>query len=218
MGLALGRRPTYANDLNIFEWGHVTTERPERQTRGSATRQRIVAEARRTLVAEGYDAVVLRTIAERIDIKLGNLQYYFRTRDDLLLEVIRDEARSDLEAIRGIAEREQPGIDALRQLVRTLVNKWRSDSGFVFSTLLFLSHHQRPFADAYREVYARFYEVLERAIERAQPGHDRSTYRTRALLLTALIDGAAMQTHTGPRSQYVDAVIDVALRIALDPT
>lgn len=193
----------------------MSTQRPDRQSKGSATRQRIVAEARRTLVADGYDALVLRTISERLDITLGNLQYYFRTRDDLLLEVIRYEARSDLDVIRGIAEQDQPGIEVLQHLVRTLVSKWRSDSGVVFTTLMFLSLHRQTFASAYREVYSQFYDVLERAIEHAQPGHDPATYQRRARLLTALIDGAAMQTHTGPQSQYVESVIDAALRIAL---
>lgn len=196
----------------------MSMQHPGRQSKGSATRQRIVAEARRTLVADGYDAVVLRTIAERVDIKLGNLQYYFRTRDELLLEVIFEEARSDLDAIRSIAEHGQPGIEALQKLVHTLVNKWRSDSGIVFTTLLFLSLHQQRFADAYREVYSEFYNAIERAIENAQPGHEAATYRVRARLLTALIDGAAMQTHIGPRTRYINAVIDAALRIAIEPT
>ena len=196
----------------------VSAHRQSHQVKGSATRQRIVDEARRTLVADGYDALVLRTIAERLDMKLGNLQYYFRTRDDLLLEVIRNEARSDLEVIRGIAEHDQPGTDVLRQLVRSLVSKWRSDSGIVFTTLMFVAQHRQPFATAYREVYTEFYGVIERAIEHAQPGHDPRTYQQRDRLLTALIDGAAMQTNTGPQSQYVESVIDAALQIALAPT
>lgn len=190
---------------------------PDRPNKGTATRDRIVVEARRTLIDDGYDALVLRTVAERLDMKLGNLQYYFRTRDDLLLEIIHREARSDLESMRLIVEREQPSLDALRQLVHALVGKWRADSGVVFTTLAFLSLHREPFRAAYRDVYAAFYNELERAIECAEPGHKPSEYKQRARLLTALIDGAAMQTQTGPRARFLESVLEAAMQIALAP-
>jgi len=192
-------------------------EHPDRRNKGAATRDRILVEARRTLINDGYDAFVLRTVAERLDMKLGNLQYYFRTRDDLLLEVIRREARSDLESIRFILEQEQPPLDALRQLVHSLVGKWRAESGVVFTTLAFLSLHREPFRAVYRDVYAAFYNELERAIECAEPGHARTEYRQRARLLTALIDGAAMQTQTGPRAGFLESVLEAAMRIAIAP-
>lgn len=190
------------------------TQSEERESKGTATRQRIIVEARRTLVADGYDAVVLRTVADRLDMKLGNLQYYFRTRDDLLLEVIRCEAQSDLDVITSIAERVGPAEELLRQLILASAARWRSDSGVIFSTLLFLSPHRPAFGTAYREVYAAFYEAVETAIRRACPGHHRSEYQRRARLLTALIDGAAMQTDLGSRTKFMDSLIDVACAIA----
>lgn len=190
---------------------------PDRRNKGAATRDRILVEARRTLINDGYDAFVLRTVAERLDMKLGNLQYYFRTRDDLLLEVIRREALSDLESMRVIVEQEQPPLDALRQLVHALVGKWRADSGVVFTTLAFLSLHREPFRAVYRDVYSAFYDELERAIECAEPGHERIEYQQRARLLTALIDGAAMQTQTGPRGRFLESVLEAAMRIAIAP-
>lgn len=190
---------------------------PDRRNKGAETRDRIVVEARRTLINDGYDALVLRTVAERLDMKLGNLQYYFRTRDDLLLEIIRREARSDLESMRVIVGQEQPALDALRQLVHALVGKWRADSGAVFTTLAFLSLHREPFRAMYRDVYADFYNELEQAIECAEPGHTRTEYQQRARVLTALIDGAAMQTQTGPRARFLDSVLEAAMRIALAP-
>ena len=194
------------------------SESPIRGSKGAATLERIVVEARRTLIDDGYDAVVLRTIAERLDIKLGNLQYYFRTRDDLLLEIVRREARSDLEAMTVIVQQDQSALDLLRELVLTLVGKWRGESGVVFTTLAFLSLHREPFRAAFRDVYCAFYRQVEQAIECAQPGHERSQYKERARLLTALLDGAAIQTQTGPGARYTEAVVEAAMHIALAPT
>ena len=53
-------------------------------SRGEASRQRILDTARTLLEEEGLERFILREIAKRADMGLGNLQYYFPARDDLL--------------------------------------------------------------------------------------------------------------------------------------
>ncbi|MEM8747883.1 MAG: TetR/AcrR family transcriptional regulator [Actinomycetota bacterium] len=191
------------------------TRTTRESAKGATTRTRILAETRRVLVDEGYDAVVLRSVAESVGIQLGNLQYYFPTRDDLLLAVMTAEAATDIDDIRAVAASAGPPLDVLTQVVDHLVTKWRSDSGTVGATLGFLRMHKPDVEAAYRTVYAAFYEEIEQVIERAVPGLPREVCRLRARLLTALIDGAAMQVDVGPRRTYVRSVSDAALRIAL---
>ena len=61
------------------------------QSKGEHRRADILAVARRVLVGGGYDRFVLRESAGRVGVMLGNLQYYYATRDDLLEAVIRAE-------------------------------------------------------------------------------------------------------------------------------
>ncbi|MEO1057956.1 MAG: TetR/AcrR family transcriptional regulator [Actinomycetota bacterium] len=186
-----------------------------RRSKGEQTRHRILAEARRVLVAEGYDAVVLRAVADCVGIKLGNLQYYFPTRDDLLLAVMTHEAATDIEDIRAVSDEQRAPFDVLTNVVDVLVTKWRSDSGTVLATLGFMRMHKPDFEAAYRTIYAAFYEEIEQAIERVAPSLPADEYRRRARLLTALIDGASMQVDVGPRAHYVESVTHAAMRIAL---
>ena len=125
------------------------------------------------------------------------------------------EAATDIDDIRAVAASAGPPLDVLTQVVDHLVTKWRSDSGTVGATLGFLRMHKPDVEAAYRTVYAAFYEEIEQVIERAVPGLPREICRLRARLLTALIDGAAMQVDVGPRRTYVRSVSDAALRIAL---
>ena len=55
--------------------------------KGDAKRQRILDLAKEMLLKSGPDAFVLRDVAERLGITHGNLQYYFRTRQDLLMAI-----------------------------------------------------------------------------------------------------------------------------------
>lgn len=195
----------------------VTEQRPSRSDKGAQTQARIIAQARGVLVSDGYDAVVMRAVADAVGIKLGNLQYYFPTRDHLLLAVMAAEASSDIDDIRAIAKSGLPPREALASLVNELVSKWRSDSGVVFAALGFLRTHKPDFEVAYRNTYAAFYREIEGAIEHAIPGLAPEEYRRRARLLTALIDGAAAQIDVGPRADYLDTVADLAVKIALTP-
>ena len=191
------------------------TRTSSQSAKGANTRARILTETRRVLIDEGYDAVVMRSVAETVGIQLGNLQYYFPTRDDLLLGVMTAEAASDIDDIRAVAVSGAPPLEVLTELVSHLVTKWRSDSGTVSATLGFLRMHKPDFDAAYRAVYVAFYREIEDAIERVQPGLQRAVYRRRARLLTALVDGAAMQIDVGPRRGYVESVAVAALHIAL---
>lgn len=184
-----------------------------RRPKGAATRARIVAEARRVLIEEGYDALVLRQVAAAVGIQLGNLQYYFPSRESLLLEILLAEARSDLETLRALVERDCAPEERLRELVRVFVSRWRGESGLVHTTMSFVSKHNPALRKAYREYYAAFYAELQRALEAADPGHPPQVYATRARLLNAVMDGAARQIRVGPLERYLDAVGDAALAI-----
>ena len=188
----------------------------EARSKGAATRARIVDEARRALIEDGYDGLSLRGVASRLGIRLGNLQYYFASRDGLLLEVVRQEAREDLDALRAALERANDPHTGLVALVRTLVRRWHGEGGLVYLPMQLLANHKPAFRDAYREIYADFYAEMERAISGVDPGVGRSDRATRARLLTALLDGAAMQVRVGSRRRFLEALGESALAIA-DP-
>ncbi|MEE4289921.1 MAG: TetR/AcrR family transcriptional regulator [Erythrobacter sp.] len=63
---------------------------PARQ-KGRERRRLILEAARKALVERGVDGLILREIAEELGITHGNLQYYFPTRNDLLVSVFDEE-------------------------------------------------------------------------------------------------------------------------------
>jgi TetR/AcrR family transcriptional regulator len=76
----------------------VTTTSPPRRIGAvdSKTRVRLVDAAEALLVDEGYAAVTSRRVAARAGLKPQLVHYYFRTMDDLYLEVFRRRAERDL--------------------------------------------------------------------------------------------------------------------------
>lgn len=65
----------------------------------SKTRAQLLDAAERLLLEEGYAAVTSRRVAARAELKPQLVHYYFRTMDDLFLEVFRRRAEANVARI-----------------------------------------------------------------------------------------------------------------------
>lgn len=76
----------------------MTTTPPSRRigAADSKTRARLVDAAERLLVDEGYAAVTSRRVGAKAGLKPQLVHYYFRTMDDLFVEVFRRRAEENL--------------------------------------------------------------------------------------------------------------------------
>jgi AcrR family transcriptional regulator len=185
---------------------------PDRK--GERRRAEILAAARRVLVAEGYDRFVLREIAARVGIMLGNLQYYFATRDDLLEAVIRAEFARNQAEVAAITGRREPAADRLAAVTRHLIAVWAREGGRVYAAMSFLALHQPRFRRVHAEIYAAFYRSLLPLLRELRPGAARAELLDAARLVTTVIDGALVQP---PSRRFVAAAVAAVGRLAAAP-
>jgi AcrR family transcriptional regulator len=187
------------------------TDGPAAASKGDLRRGEILTAARRILVDDGYDYLVLREVAARLGITLGNLQYYYPTRDDLLEAVIRaefDRNRSDVAALAGA---ERPPRDRLGAIVRHLIDVWAKEGGRVYVVMSMLAIHHDRFARLHREMYESFYDGLVPVLAGIRPRATPAELRRTARLVTTLIDGALVQV---PGRTFVADTVAAALEIA----
>ena len=186
-------------------------------SKGTSTRARILQAARDQLVHQGYEAFVVRELADELGMKLGNLQYYFKTREALIRAVIEIEAQQDVELISAQRQRHKDPLAALNATVRELLTRWRGSSSVLFSTLATLSLHNNAYRDLYKNIYRQFYAALQAAIQEVNPNLtvDEATLRVR--LITALVDGSSVQSQLSNTDAFVERVIVQAEDIALAP-
>jgi AcrR family transcriptional regulator len=156
----------------------------------------LVGIARDLLVEGGLDAFAMRAVAARADMKLGNLQYYFASRDELLEAVIRHEFAQDL-AVFQDESASVAGPASLKQLARQLVANWSSSNGVAFVTLSTLAYHNDRFRSLNREIYASFYAELQSMIGRLDEAAPGPEIALRARLISSVLDGVALQIHAG---------------------
>ncbi len=79
-------------------------------------RERLVAAAQEEIHARGFAATTLARIAEAADVPLGNVYYYFKTKDDIVRAVVD----SHLEHVEGLLEEAEQAGSPIQRLERFL--------------------------------------------------------------------------------------------------
>ena len=101
-------------------------EDPERSPgnarRGARKRERLVMAARRVVYEQGVEKTTLADIAAAADVPLGNVYYYFKTKDALVSAVIESYQHSYGELSSELDQHEGP-VDRLKALVRALTSR-----------------------------------------------------------------------------------------------
>ncbi|MEM1132383.1 MAG: TetR/AcrR family transcriptional regulator [Pseudomonadota bacterium] len=162
-------------------------------SKGQTKRDEILKVAREILSESGYDSVSLRDIASRLDIKLGNLQYYFSTRENLFVALIEREGERDIEIIRShLAARDDPR-EAFNLIAQELLRRWRGESAMVYLLMHVLRTHRPAFEDLYKKTYRRHYEAFSELIEQMRPELSESEILRKAQIVTSMLDGALLQ-------------------------
>jgi TetR/AcrR family transcriptional regulator, transcriptional repressor for nem operon len=94
----------------------VTTERPGK-------RDRLVAAAGETIYRQGVERTTIADIAEAADVPVGNVYYYYKTKDDLVAAAIAAYAQEDHELLSSIDRRHRTPKARLKEFVRVLASQ-----------------------------------------------------------------------------------------------
>jgi TetR/AcrR family transcriptional repressor of nem operon len=85
-------------------------------------RERLVAGARQVIHQQGVEKTTIADIARSADVPVGNVYYYFKTKDDLVAAAIDDHAR-DVQARLRSLERHRTPQARLKALVHELMSQ-----------------------------------------------------------------------------------------------
>lgn len=100
-------------------------------------RERLVAAACELVHRQGVARTTLADIAEAADVPVGNVYYYFKTKDDIIAAVVQARAQQIESALAGLEQRHRSPKARLKGLVRFLAEQANSiaDYGCPHGTL-----------------------------------------------------------------------------------
>jgi AcrR family transcriptional regulator len=146
------------------------TDRVATAAHSATAREQIVRAAADSLLEAGYASTSVRAIASRAGVALGNLQYYFPTKSELLVEAWRYlTARSVEELRRGLDQLTDPlevlevGVEAIWDSLRRL-----GDIQLAAFDLLVQAPRSERLKAYLPELFTRYREVIQEQLERVE--------------------------------------------------
>jgi TetR/AcrR family transcriptional regulator, transcriptional repressor for nem operon len=166
----------------------VTSERPGK-------RDRLIAGAGELIYRQGVEATTIADIAEAADVPVGNVYYYFKTKDELVAATIDGYAQEDHELLSSIEQQHRTPRARLKGLVRLLLSQ--SDRVALHgcprgSLCSELEKQDNDLARACRELMRTPLDWIEQQFK----AMGRSDARDLAFALLASYQGIALLTNT----------------------
>jgi AcrR family transcriptional regulator len=139
-------------------------------TPGITAREIIVRAAAESLLENGYAGTSVRSIASRAGVAIGNLQYYFPTKSELLIEAWRhltersvEELRASLNNLTDPIWLIESGIASIWESLRRL-----GDIQLAAFDLLVQAPKQESLQAFLPELFERYRDVVEEQLDRLE--------------------------------------------------
>lgn len=193
---------------------------------GTATQQKglarllLILEAARAIFTEqGYPDLTMRKVATRAGISIGNLNYYYRTKEDLLHDLLDYVINPYLEEFDRA--REEAGESPEKQL-EAVLNFWINDLATSETTLFFpecwaLANHNPFVAELMDEMYTKARQSLNELIPQINPALTKKESEQIALYLCAAMEGLTIFAgHEKPWSTQLDTLKHLSINNFMD--
>jgi AcrR family transcriptional regulator len=157
-------------------------------------RERLVAAACDVLHRQGVEKTTLADIAQVADVPVGNVYYYFKTKDDLVEAAIDSQVR-DIQATLGSLEHHRSPPARIKALIKLLCSQAELVSRFGCPLGSLVSELDKRH-DAVSQVGARLLEVPLQWLEDQFRAMGRPDARELAMAVMAAYQGTALLANT----------------------
>lgn len=169
----------------------IVPERAGGYARGQIGYEQILRAALDILIDEGYRALTMRRIAKQCGLRPGNLSYYFKTKEDLvrdLLEAVIISYETEFELI--VKDETRSNTERFERLCLLILEDITTKKTTrIFPELWALSNHDQFVHDRMHDLYTRARASLEYLIGLINPALDRQTRQDLALFISASMEG-----------------------------
>lgn len=179
-------------------------------------RARILEAAKKYLLQGGPEAVVLRTVAQSLSMHHSNVQYYFRTRHDLLVAIFDQEARKYTDDVRRAILAAPKGKARAAALIDTIIALMRGPDTALWRLIVGTLDHNPDLAAVHRRQVYEHADVLMTQLTEIFPGLPLPRRRRLMTVIQTVIGGLAVQFAHAAAGSAESRRIETDIRDALN--
>ncbi len=171
--------------------------------KGQARIEEILDAAADVLINQGYKKLTLRQIAMQAGIKVGNLTYYYRTKEALLKDLLEKILFVYLDEMDRIVEASGDSPeDRFVAIIEYLIEDLHTQrTTRFFPELWALANHDTYTAELMDNMYAAERRALRKLIEAIKPQLDERQTSQLALFISCSIEGMTMFVGAGKNQE-----------------
>jgi AcrR family transcriptional regulator len=184
--------------------------------KGEARRLQILGTAKSLLLEGGPGAVVLREVAARLGMTHSNIQYYFRTRHDMLVAIYDAEIQKYMVSVDAGPEADtgEGGVRRLDAIIDAGLALVRSKDTALWRLMVGMLDHSPEMAALHRKECRRYEDRLCAALEDIAPSLSPAYRRAIAVMIQAFVDGMSIRAVYEPRPGAATRLVDESIKRA----
>lgn len=188
--------------------------------KGNDRVDQIIRAARDTLIRAGYHGFTMRAVAAECEISVGNLNYYYASKADLLadlLEIVIQGYLADFDNIISDSDPRTP-TEALEGVIRFIIaDLGTQETTIFFPELWALANHDAKASKRMHELYAKARLVFDELIPKINPALSPAEARQVSLFLSASLEGHTMFLgYKKPWAKDRQSISNIAVKGLLD--
>ena len=193
--------------------------RTGKREKGRRKAQHIREQATQVFIRDGYSRFSLRQVANAAGVTLGNLQYYFPTKSDLLNAMLGHVLTDYLEAFNRLMAEvdgrpEEQLAAVLSYVIRDLTNP-RTTA--LFPELWSMANHDPAVGPYVEDMYETYRRIVASLIPQINPRLTAGQVRLLTIFITSAIEGHTPFTGHGKRWEHLTPGIeDMAIKTFLE--
>ena len=189
-------------------------------TKGQIRRQQIIDAAKQTLIGGGANSLVLRDVADQIGITHGNLQYYFPTKNDLLIAIFDQAVEKYTESMKVAASETSTRKGRLDAIIDAGIAELKSPETALWRMMMSLADHNLDMASILKKENDLYEQVVAEELKMISPDLSIQRRRHIARIIHAILDGLGIQFSyedaEGPEMRALASEIKIALFAMLE--
>lgn len=155
------------------------------------SKDELITAAKECLVDKGIEKFTLRAVADAGGVSQGTIYYHFRTKEQVLLEIVKDICD------RSWNEISQNDEDIIKNALESAKSRCTKDSFFhkLFFTLIVAGFNNEKIRDQLGNILMTENKALSEQLTRiwVQTPIKGASFETWGILMNALVDGIALQ-------------------------
>jgi AcrR family transcriptional regulator len=185
-----------------------------RKSAAAEKKSQIVEKFAEVVLDLGIERASMGEVASRVGIDRSTMHYYFRAREDLVIEVAKYISNHYVERMQAAVERLNPR-DKARSLVELLFSPGFHDDSrsALIDELSALGNREPFFQEQVKSIYAALEAVTLQAFDESLPGVPLKERRAAAHAIGALAEGASVYSSIGFSTSHRLASRQLALKV-----